>query len=372
MGAKFQIECASDHGSVLHRPRATCPSWDFLRSPARGLQVAFRRLPGFGPSSRGPHAQPDPAVRSLGHARTNHRTRRAPAEGRGEGAAVQARHGASPGSSGRSTSRDHLHFNDASDMPVLVCERTTRSSSIAMNLALPRERGRVPPPRAGGVHETQAPRRRHRGLGKRRVCRRARRGLTASSADGPPRSGGCPCDQLTVRPRHTGAASAPHRGADHVFFAEVSRLTAARTLHADRTITFDASLAVRKALTAMWFAKKVLHSSRARESHVESVTPPRSAADASKLLSALAFHGPLSEEQRGRTGALSGGGEPLLGVEADDDHRRRHRDGTAGSRWPAAARPFLREAFRPSSPTRGVRGWPRPSVQNAASAVIVG
>ncbi len=62
---------------------------------------------------------------------------------------------------------------------------------------------------------------------------------------------------------------------------------------------FDASLAACKALTAMWFAKKNDFPLERVESHVER-DDSEERKGRYKLLVRLAFHGPLSPEQRER------------------------------------------------------------------------
>lgn len=62
---------------------------------------------------------------------------------------------------------------------------------------------------------------------------------------------------------------------------------------------FDASLAACKTLTAMWYAKKNGFPLERVESHVER-DDSEERAGRYKLLVRLAFHGPLTDEQRNR------------------------------------------------------------------------
>jgi putative redox protein len=86
---------------------------------------------------------------------------------------------------------------------------------------------------------------------------------------------------------------------DHVFFADSLPPDGGEDSAPGPHDYFDASLAACKALTAMWFAKKNGIPLERVESHVErDATEERSGRY--KLSVRLAFHGPLSEEQRGR------------------------------------------------------------------------
>src|SRR5579872_5484 len=123
------------------------------------------------------HAHPHRWSDFLRHTGAHDRARRTTAQARRKGSSVQARHDARRfGVSDQA--RPGVAALQGRIRDALCAAQGRRDRRLLHEPALPRERGRVPPPRARGVRERATLRGRHRKLGERRAAARPRRRLT--------------------------------------------------------------------------------------------------------------------------------------------------------------------------------------------------